>query len=51
LPDRDHPITFRDSGIDACDHSECFLVSYDLHRLYNATKRPLRIYLDFRPVK
>lgn len=30
------PLAFRTSHLDACDHSECFLFSYDLHRLYAA---------------
>ncbi|KAK4687636.1 alpha-1,3-mannosyltransferase, partial [Tremellales sp. Uapishka_1] len=38
--------TFRSSGIDACDHSECFLFSYDIHRRYNGTRRPPRIYMN-----
>lgn len=29
------PLQFRASGIEACDHSECFLFSYDLHRLHD----------------
>lgn len=28
------PLQFRPSNIEACDHSEAFLLSYDLHRLY-----------------
>lgn len=28
------PIKFRTSGIEACDQSECFVFSYDIHRLY-----------------
>lgn len=41
------PITFRTSGIDACDHSECFLLSYDLHRFYKATQgRRARIWMN-----
>lgn len=35
-PPLQDPIQFRTSGIEACDHSECFLFSYDLHRLYEA---------------
>ncbi|OCF36210.1 hypothetical protein I316_02083 [Kwoniella heveanensis BCC8398] len=27
------PLQFRTSNISACDHSECFLIGYDLHRL------------------
>lgn len=40
------PLKFRASGIQACDHSECFLWSYDLHRLYNDPARPPRIYMN-----
>jgi hypothetical protein len=36
------PIQFRTSGVDACDHSECFLFSYDLHRYYRATEAERR---------
>lgn len=39
------PILFRASGVDACDHSECFLFSYDLHRLYPAG-RPPKIWMN-----
>lgn len=28
------PIRFRTSGVAECVHSECFLLPYDLHRLY-----------------
>ena len=35
-PDFELPYGFRASGIDACDHSECFLFSYDLHRYYRS---------------
>jgi len=45
-PALDFPIQFRSSGIDACDHSECFLFSYDLHRLYPTRERPPRIYMN-----
>ncbi len=45
-PPLDDPIKFRTSGIDACDHSESFLFSYDLHRLYNDPQRPPRIYMN-----
>ncbi|WWC66739.1 uncharacterized protein I206_100644 [Kwoniella pini CBS 10737] len=38
------PIKFRTSNIPECDHSECFLISYDLHRYhYN---RPVKIYMN-----
>lgn len=40
------PIKFRTSGVDACDHSESFLFSYDLHRLYHTPQRPPRIYMN-----
>lgn len=40
------PIHFRTSGIDACDHSECFLFSYDLHRLYPTPERPPKIIMN-----
>ena len=39
------PIQFRDSSSESCDHSECFLFSYDLHRLYGAQRRP-KIYMN-----
>jgi hypothetical protein len=45
-PELTLPIKFRSSGIQACDHSECFLWSYDLHRLYNDPARPPRIYMN-----
>jgi len=45
-PALNFPIQFRSSGIDACDHSECFLFSYDLHRLYPTRERPPRIYMN-----
>lgn len=35
-PPLELPYRFRSSGIDACDASECFLFSYDLHRHYAA---------------
>lgn len=40
------PIQFRSSGIDACDHSECFLFSYDLHRLYEAGSGGPKIWMN-----
>lgn len=47
------PLKFRTSEIDACDHSECFLFSYDLHRLYSSNRtggstgpRRPRIYMN-----
>ncbi|BEI92256.1 uncharacterized protein CcaverHIS019_0410760 [Cutaneotrichosporon cavernicola] len=40
------PLQFRDSGVGACDHSECFLFSYDLHRLYPSPERPPRIIMN-----
>lgn len=33
-PPLEIPLRFRLSRIEACDHSEAFLISYDLHRLY-----------------
>ena len=45
-PPLSEPIKFRQSEIDACDHSECFLFSYDLHRYYNTPDRPPRIYMN-----
>ncbi|ORY35322.1 cryptococcal mannosyltransferase 1-domain-containing protein [Naematelia encephala] len=40
------PLQFHPSPFQACDHSECFLMSYDLHRLYNTTERPARIVMN-----
>jgi len=40
------PIKFRASNVEACDHSECFLFSYDLHRMYNTRDRPARIIMN-----
>ncbi|WWC86000.1 uncharacterized protein L201_000871 [Kwoniella dendrophila CBS 6074] len=40
------PIQFRTSNISACDHSECFLIGYDLHRLYDTVERPPMIYMN-----
>lgn len=40
------PIHFRTSGVDACDHSECFLFSCDLHRLYHEQDRRPRILIN-----
>jgi hypothetical protein len=40
------PIQFRTSGVDACDHSECFLFSYDLHRRYRETGGRPRILMN-----
>lgn len=40
------PIQFRTSDVDACDHSECFLFSYDLHRLYHEQDRRPRILIN-----
>ena len=42
------PLQFRTSGIEACDHSECFLFSYDLHRYYNTTSGRPRILMNPR---
>ncbi|CAD6571957.1 MAG: hypothetical protein CYPHOPRED_004671 [Cyphobasidiales sp. Tagirdzhanova-0007] len=39
------PLQFRGPSSEACDHSECFLLSYDLHRLYRLQRRP-RIYMN-----
>lgn len=47
-PNLTDPIRFRTSGIDACDHSECFLFSYDLHRYYNNTVGRPRIVMNPR---
>jgi len=40
------PLMFRSSGVDACDHSERFLFSYDIHRLHSNPKRPARIVMN-----
>ncbi|WVR03663.1 hypothetical protein IAU60_000658 [Kwoniella sp. DSM 27419] len=32
-----NPLQFRTSNISACDHSECFLIGYDLHRIHAET--------------
>lgn len=40
------PLKFRSTGIEACDHSECFLFSYDLHRIHNTPERPPRILIN-----
>lgn len=40
------PIKFRSTGVEACDHSECFLFSYDLHRVYNKPERRPRILIN-----
>lgn len=45
-PPLTQPLKFRTSGIDSCDHSECFLFSYDLHRLF--TDRRPRILMNPR---
>lgn len=45
-PPLESPIKFRTSGIDACDHSECFLSSYDLHRLYADVEGRPKIYMN-----
>ena len=41
-----NPPKFRSTGIEACDHSECFLFSYDLHRIHNTRERPPRILIN-----
>ncbi|WRT63898.1 uncharacterized protein IL334_000824 [Kwoniella shivajii] len=43
-PTIDLPIQFRTSNISQCDHSECFLISYDLHRVHS--DRPTKIYMN-----
>nr|XP_018266885.1 uncharacterized protein I303_00865 [Kwoniella dejecticola CBS 10117]OBR89043.1 hypothetical protein I303_00865 [Kwoniella dejecticola CBS 10117] len=43
-PSIDLPIKFRTSEIAQCDHSECFLISYDLHRYHH--QRPVKIYMN-----
>jgi hypothetical protein len=45
-PPLTHPQKFRSSQIEACDHSECFLFSYDLHRRFPTHQRPPRIYMN-----
>ncbi|TXT04902.1 hypothetical protein VHUM_03985 [Vanrija humicola] len=45
-PPLSSPLQFRVSGIDACDHSECFLFSLDLNRLYGSADRPPRILMN-----
>jgi hypothetical protein len=40
------PLQFRISGVGECDHSECFLFSYDLHRFYHTQDRPPRIIMN-----
>jgi len=45
-PPLDLPIRFRNSSIDACDHSESFLFSYDLHRLYAKVEGRPRILVN-----
>ncbi|KAK4683508.1 alpha-1,3-mannosyltransferase, partial [Tremellales sp. Uapishka_1] len=45
-PPLSYPLQFRGSHIDACDHSECFLFSYDLHRIHSTPDRPPRIYMN-----
>lgn len=45
-PALSEPILFRESGVDACDHSECFLFSYDLHRLYEAGSGGPKIWMN-----
>ncbi|WWC85998.1 uncharacterized protein L201_000869 [Kwoniella dendrophila CBS 6074] len=43
-PPLDLPIKFRTSNISQCDHSECFLISYDLHRYHS--DRQAKIYMN-----
>ncbi|KAL7421833.1 hypothetical protein Q5752_003604 [Cryptotrichosporon argae] len=45
-PELSLPLEFRTSDIQACDHSECFLFSYDIHRLYPTSFRPPRIVMN-----
>jgi len=45
-PEIANPPKFRSTGIEACDHSECFLFSYDLHRIHNTRERPPRILIN-----
>lgn len=40
------PLQFRPSNIEACDHSEAFLPSYDLHRLYADIEARPRILMN-----
>lgn len=45
-PKASTPIRFRGPAIPGvCDHSECFLFNYDLHRLYAGERLP-RIYMN-----
>jgi hypothetical protein len=45
-PPLEIPIRFRPSAIEACDHSESFLFSYDIHRLYANTEGRPRILMN-----
>jgi hypothetical protein len=45
-PPLEIPLRFRPSNIEACDHSEAFLISYDLHRLYAETEGGPRILIN-----
>lgn len=45
-PPLNTPLKFRSTGVEACDHSECFLFSYDLHRIHNTRERPPRILIN-----
>lgn len=42
------PVSFRTSSLPECNHSECFLLSYDIHRLHSTEERPPRIAIDPR---
>jgi hypothetical protein len=45
-PPLEIPLSFRPSNIEACDHSEAFLISYDLHRLYAEVEGRPRILIN-----
>jgi hypothetical protein len=45
-PPLEVPLRFRPSKIEACDHSEAFLFSYDLHRLYDEVEGRPRILIN-----
>lgn len=45
-PDLTMPLQFRTSAIGECNHSECFLLPYDLHRMYKDVKGRPRIWMN-----
>jgi hypothetical protein len=45
-PPLEIPLRFRPSKIETCDHSEAFLISYDLHRLYAEIEGRPRILIN-----